>query len=121
MSKSDSEQPASKLDSKKVDDDLLFYIDNNGDEEHADEENEKVNESMSAAFVAAAHTMTSSEKRGRKRKEGKTPEKKEKIKFVKYDLRCNSDSAGERSSFINNDSLNSGSEVENPLTDEDTE
>lgn len=121
MSKSDSEQPASKLDSKKVDDDLLFYIDNNGDEEHADEENEKVKESMSAAFVAAAHTMTSSEKRGRKRKEGKTPEKKEKIKFVKYDLRCNSDSAGGRSSFINNDSLNSGSEVENPLSDEDTE
>ncbi|KAM1727350.1 hypothetical protein ACFX12_018004 [Malus domestica] len=76
ISKSDSLQPAaSKLDGKKVDDELLFYIDNKGEDEHKDEEDEKVNRSTNAA-----HTMTSSEKRGRKRK-GKNAEKKEKIKL----------------------------------------
>ncbi|KAM1201731.1 hypothetical protein TB2_017573 [Malus domestica] len=72
----DSLQPAaSKLDGKKVGDELLFYIDNKGEDEHKDEEDEKVNRSTNAA-----HTMTSSEKRGRKRK-GKNAEKKEKIKL----------------------------------------
>lgn len=98
-----------------MDDDLLFYIDNKGEDEHRDEEDEKVNES-----IAATHTMSSSEKGGRKRK-GKKAEKKEKIKFVKYDLRPNADSAGGRPSLINSDSINSGSEAENPLSDEDTD
>ncbi|CAN6699326.1 unnamed protein product [Malus baccata var. baccata] len=115
ISKSDSLRPASNLEEQKVDDDLLFYIDNKGEDEHRDEEDEKVNES-----IAATHTMSSSEKRGRKRK-GKKAEKKEKIKFVKYDLRPNADSAGGRPSLINNDSINSRSEAENPLSDEDTD
>lgn len=103
-----------------MDDELLFYMDNKGEDEHKDEEDEKVNRSTNAAFVDAAHTMTSSEKRGRKRK-GKTAEKKGKIKFVKYDLHQNSDSTGGRPSLINNDSINIWSEAENPHSDEDTE
>ncbi|XP_050374591.1 uncharacterized protein LOC126792148 [Argentina anserina] len=61
-----SKPPASKLDSDGVDDDPFFYIDNKGQGEPTDDG--KVNEYISAAFLAAANTMTSTEKRGRKRK-----------------------------------------------------
>lgn len=66
ISKPDFKLPASKLDSNEADDDLIFYIDNKRREEHTVDE--KVNEYMSAAFLAAARTMTSVEKRGKKRK-----------------------------------------------------
>lgn len=101
-----------------MDDDILFYIDNKGEDEDADED--KMNESMSTAFVAAAHAMKLTENGGRKRKEGRSAEQK-KIKFVKYDLSQNSDSARGRPSFFSNDGFSSESEVENPLSDEDTE
>lgn len=117
ISKADFEQPSSKLEGKKKDDDILFYIDNKGEDEDADED--KVNKSMSTAFVAAAHRMESTENGGRKRKEGRSAEKK--IKFVKYDLFQNSDSARARPSFVSNDGFSSESEVENPVSDEDTE
>ncbi|XP_041006715.1 uncharacterized protein LOC121251512 [Juglans microcarpa x Juglans regia] len=116
--KADLEQPASKLKNKKVDDDILFTIDNNGADEDTDED--KMKQSMSAAFVAAAHTMKLPEKGGRKRKEGKSAEN-QKIKFVKYDLCQNSDSVRSRSTIVSNDGSDSESEVENPLSDEDTE
>lgn len=105
------------MEGKKKDDDILFYIDNKGEDEDADED--KVNKSMSTAFVAAAHRMESTENGGRKRKEGRSAEKK--IKFVKYDLFQNSDSARARPSFVSNDGFSSESEVENPVSDEDTE
>lgn len=106
-SKTDFEQPASKLDSKRVEEDLLFYVDNKGEKEDTDEEDKNTNESMNAAFVAASHTMKSMDKEGRKRKEG-SAEKEKKTKYIKYEL-------------LNNYESSSGSEVENPLSDEDSE
>ena len=57
---------SSKLDCNGADADPIFYIDNKGQGEHTDDG--KVNELISAAFLAAANTMTSMEKRGKKRK-----------------------------------------------------
>ncbi|KAG6718464.1 hypothetical protein I3842_04G151400 [Carya illinoinensis] len=116
--KADLEQPASKLEDQKVDDDTLFTIDNNGADEDTDED--KMEQSMSAAFVAAAHTMKLAENGGRKRKEGRSAEN-QKIKFVKYDLCQNSVSVRARSTIVRNDGSDSESEVENPISDEDTE
>lgn len=110
ISKADVGQFSSKLEDKKVDDDTLFYIDNKGEEEDTGKE-DKINESM----------KKSTEKGGRKRKEGRSTEKKKKIKFVKYDLPQNSDSTRARSSLVSNDGFNSDSEVENPVSDDDTE
>lgn len=92
-----------------MDDDILFYIDNKEGDKDSDED--KINTSMSAAFVSAAHSMKLTKNRERKRKEGESAGKKKKIKFVKY----------ERSSTVSNDGFNSESEVENPLSDEDTD
>ena len=91
-----------------MDDDILFYIDNKEGDKDSDED--KMNASMSAAFVSAAHSMKLTKNGERKRKEGKSAGKK-KIKFVKY----------ERSSTVSKDGFNSESEVENPLSDEDTD
>lgn len=101
-----------------MDDDILFTIDNNGADENTVDD--KMKQSMSAAFVAAAHTMKLAENGGRKRKEGKSTESN-KIKFVKYDLCQNSDSVRTRSTIVSNDGFGSESEVENPVSDEDTE
>lgn len=109
ISKADFEHPASKLEDKKVDDDILFYIDNKEGDKDSDED--KMNASMSAAFVSAAHSMKLTKNGERKRKEGESAGQKKKIKFVKY----------ERSSTVSNDGFNSESEVENPLSDEDTD
>lgn len=106
----------------KVDDDLLFYIDNNRDkvereeeEEEKDEdededEDEMKNESISASFVAAAHSLKSMEYGGRKRKVSQGTERKEKKKNLKSDL----GSAGGKISSDDSDS-----EVENPPSDSD--
>lgn len=106
------------MEDKKADDDVLFYIDNKG--EHKDADDDQMNQSMTTAFVAAAHTMKSTVNGGRKRKDGRSAEKK-KIKFVKHDLGQNSGSARARSSLVSNDGFSSESEVENPLSDDDTE
>lgn len=119
--KSDFEQPASKLQSMKVDDDLLFYIDNKGEELDRDEENEKMNEAMTAAFVAAAHSMKSADNGGKKRKEGRSTGKKRKGKFLKYEPLQNSESASGRTPVVSYENESSGSEVDNPPSDEDSE
>lgn len=92
--------------SKKLDDDFLFY--NKADEEDTDEEDENINGSVNAALLAAAHTMKSMDVGRRKRKEGKSAEKREKTKYIRYELLHNSESS-------------SGSEVDNPLSGEDSE
>ncbi|XP_050270290.1 uncharacterized protein LOC126714263 [Quercus robur] len=118
ISKADFEQPASKLEDIRVDDDILFCIDNKGEDKDTDEE--KMITSMSSTFVSAAHTMKSTENEGRKRKEGLSAEKK-KIKFVKYDLGQNSDSTRTRSAVVSDDGVSSESEVDNPISDDDTD
>ncbi|KAJ8532009.1 hypothetical protein K7X08_011932 [Anisodus acutangulus] len=110
------EQPVLKHGKKKSDADLIFYIDNKGEEDEG-EGDEKMNESVSAAFVSAAHTMQSAEPEKRKR-EGKDSEHKSRVKFLKYSLHENSVSKG-RSSIADSDDSSSESEVENPSTDEE--
>lgn len=110
------EQPALKDAKKKSENDILFYIDNKGEEDE-EEGDEKMNESDSAAFVSAAHTMESAEPERRKRK-GKDSEQKSRVKFLKYSLHENSGSKGKPSIADNDDSSSEG-EVENPLTDEE--
>ncbi|MCD7454151.1 hypothetical protein HAX54_023633 [Datura stramonium] len=110
------EQPVLKDGKKKSDTDLLFYIDNKGEEDE-EEGDEKMNVSASDAFVAAARTMQSAEPE-RKRK-GKDSEHKSRVKFLKYSLHENSGSKEGRSLIADSDDSSSESEVENPLTDEE--
>lgn len=104
-----------------MDDDLLFYVDSRGEEFNGDEEDEKMSEAMTAAFVAAAHSMKSADNEVKKRKEGRSTEKKRKVKFLKYEPLQNSESVSGRSPVVSYDSVSSGSEVENRLSDEDAE
>ncbi|ESW24921.1 hypothetical protein PHAVU_004G172000 [Phaseolus vulgaris] len=104
------EHPASNLERKIADGDL-FYVDNAGEEGNAGED-DKQNNLISDAFVAAAQTMKLPD---RKRK-GKHSEKK--IKFVKYDLHQNSEPVKARTSTAD-DSSSGESEVEDPISDTD--
>lgn len=119
ISKVDYEQPVGRADFKKLDDDLLFYVDKKREEEDGNKEDKETDDSMSAAFVSAARTMKLAEKDGeRKRKKGSSIEKKKQIKFRKYKLHDNSNSERESSHF-HDDGLSSGSEIENPLSDDE--
>lgn len=119
-SKADYEHQSSKIEGKKANDNLLFYIDNKGEEEESEgEENKELNESMNAAFVAAAHSMKMTEDSGRKRKEGGSSGKKKKIKYHKFDLSNTSDSTKERFSSVSNKGSSSESDIAEPLSDED--
>ena len=105
---------------KALDSDLLFYIDNKGKDEDKNDEEENMNESIDAAFVAAARTMQSAENEGRKkRKKGGDSEKKKKVKFVKYNLDDFSGTPAEESAIFDKDGSNSESEVENPVSDDE--
>ncbi|XP_058206654.1 uncharacterized protein LOC131320090 [Rhododendron vialii] len=102
----------------KTDADLGFFIDNKG--EDGSENDERTKESMNAAFVKAAHTMTSAENGGgRKRKGGRSGGKKKHIKFLKYNLHNDSGASGENLAFLRNHEVSTGSEVVDPLSDED--
>ncbi|KDP33740.1 hypothetical protein JCGZ_07311 [Jatropha curcas] len=116
---SDYQLSAPKPEGRKADVDLQFYVDNKGEEEDHDGDDKETNESMSAAFLAAAHTMRFTENGGRKRKEGRSAGRKRKTKVLKHDLSDNSDSDGKGQSSVSDDSSGSESEVENPTSDED--
>ncbi|KAL0337314.1 UNVERIFIED_CONTAM: hypothetical protein Scaly_2006500 [Sesamum calycinum] len=115
---SKEEAGASMEEHQKPDSNLLFYIDNKGQKEYGNEDNKQMNESMSAAFTAAAHSMHSPEQGGRKRKTKKGENTKQ-LKFVKYNALEHSSLSGERSADPRNDHSDSGSDVENPSSDED--
>ncbi|KAI3447097.1 hypothetical protein Pfo_003762 [Paulownia fortunei] len=119
-SKEALEQLANREEGKKPDSNLLFYIDHKGQEEYGSEEDEKMRESMSAAFTAAAHSIQSSEQGGRKRKT-KDGKKRKQVKFVKYNVFDHSSLSGERPADPRNDHSDSGSDLENPSSDEDME
>lgn len=110
------EQPALKDGKKRLGNDIMFYIDNKGEEDE-EEGDEKMNEYASAAFIFAAHTMQSAEPERRKRK-GRDLEHKSRVKFLKYSLHENSGSKV-WSSIADNDDSSSESEVENPSTEEE--
>lgn len=119
-SKEASEQLANREEGKKPDSDLLFYMDYKGQEEYGSEEDEKMSERMSTAFTAAAHSMQSSEQGERKRRT-KDGEKRKQVKFVKYNTFDHSSLSEERSAVPRNDHSDSGSDLENPSSDEDME
>lgn len=97
---------------KKSDTDLIFYIDNKGQEDQ-NEENGKTNEPINDAFVAAAHAMQSGGNGGqRKRRVGKSSEKKQ-VKYLKYKI------TEHPGSSVGKDGSSSESEVQNPASDED--
>lgn len=103
---------------KKLDTDVLFYIDNKGDEE-VDEENDDKNKPISDVFVAAAHSLQSVENGGkRKRKENKGSEKKE-LKFREHSINENSLSSGDKFPSFEEDNSSSEGETENPLSDDE--
>ncbi|KAF8036388.1 hypothetical protein BT93_C2179 [Corymbia citriodora subsp. variegata] len=115
-----NEKPVLQLEEKKQEDDVLFYIDNKGEDEDGDGdgdgEGKDIDESMSAAFIAAAHAMETTENEGKKRKQRKRAGKEKRIKFLKYELAENADLPGERSKGVSGDG--STSEVDNPSSDE---
>lgn len=116
-----NEKPVLELEDKKQEDNVLFYIDNKGEEKDKDEdgdgEGKDIDESMSAAFIAAAHVMDMTENEGKKRKQRKRAGKEKRIKFLKYELAENADLPGERSKGVGGDG--SASEVDNPSSDEE--
>ncbi|KVI12199.1 uncharacterized protein LOC112505121 [Cynara cardunculus var. scolymus] len=101
-SRLDLDQPSSE----KTDNNLLFFIDNKGNDE-----DENINDSMNDVFVAAAHEMQS----GKKRKEIKTKDK-DGVKFQRHNL-SGPRAAGE----FKTDDSDSASEVDDPYSDEDLE
>ncbi|KAI3782807.1 hypothetical protein L2E82_12864 [Cichorium intybus] len=110
-SKSDVGQP-----SGKTDQDLLFFIDNKGNDE---DEDEKIDDSMNDVFVAAAHAMRSGTNgNGKKRKETSVEKKKDGVKFQRHHSGPRS---GEKTRSIGNDDSGSGSEVEDPDSDSDSD
>ncbi|XP_071911081.1 uncharacterized protein [Coffea arabica] len=103
---------------KKTDADLFFYIDNKGDAENEVEKDETMTEAVSAAFVAAAQSLQSAEHGERKRKGGNM-KKNNRLKFLKYDLYEGSAPSAAKAAVVDDNGLSSGSDVENPSSDED--
>ncbi|XP_073156517.1 uncharacterized protein [Henckelia pumila] len=104
----------------REDSDTFFYIDNKGEEEHGKEDG-KISESMNSAFMAAAHSIQSSEQ-GRRKRKTKNGERRKAVKFSRFNLLDNSSSpSGKRSDVPRNDDSTSGSEMEDPCSDEDME
>ncbi|XP_027065212.1 uncharacterized protein [Coffea arabica] len=103
---------------KKTDADLFFYIDNKGDAENEVKKDEKMTEAVSAAFVAAAQSLQSAEHGERKRKGGNM-KKNNRLKFLKYDLYEGSAPSAAKPAVVDDNGLSSGSDVENPSSDED--
>ncbi|XP_068647902.1 uncharacterized protein [Aristolochia californica] len=113
------EHPTSTLESMKVDEDL-FYIDCKGKEEvEKSLEEDQGMLFMDSEFLAAAQMMRSKATNGiRKRKESSKTEGQKQVKFLKYKLPAN---PVEEKMIVSDEDATSGSEVENPLSDEDME
>ncbi|KAK6941410.1 hypothetical protein RJ641_026787 [Dillenia turbinata] len=127
-SSGDNEQSVNMVDDKQLYADLLFFIDNKGEEKDKNEDDmeeedidkiENVNDSICNAFITTARTMNSTENNlTRKCGEGKGAEKMKTIKFVKYDLPKNANVESENSMLVD-DGSGSESDVENLSSDED--
>ncbi|KAK2993418.1 hypothetical protein RJ640_021637 [Escallonia rubra] len=113
--KAGNDQSGYKVEGMKSDTDLLFYIDTKGKEEDRTEEVENPNDSMNAAFVAAAHTMQLAENGvGRKRRKRRGVGKKQ-VKLLKPDVDEPSGSSWRKSANFSKDDSNSDSEIDNPI------
>lgn len=109
------------LEGDKVDDDLLFYVDKQGESENGSDKDTAMDESVNAALVTVARTMSTTENGSGKKRQRKTKRKNKNIKFVKYDLVPNSDATTQLRSAIDNNNTDSEGEVHNPHSDEDSD
>ncbi|KAL4571848.1 hypothetical protein LXL04_018613 [Taraxacum kok-saghyz] len=101
--------------SGEMDEDLVFFIDNKGNDENEDE---KVDDLMNDVFVKAAYDMRSDVKgSGKKRKEIGGERDKNGVKFQRHEVISGSDA----SSASEKEDSGSGSEVEDPDSDDDDE
>ncbi|KAF9615069.1 hypothetical protein IFM89_021640 [Coptis chinensis] len=102
----------------KVEDDLLFYIDNKREEKEEKKDDQEMLESINDAFTTAAHMMkfTANDER-RKRKENRKSGDKSRLKFLKYNLHEHS----VKKKFLPSDAHSSESEEENTNVDEEME
>ncbi|KAG9456562.1 hypothetical protein H6P81_001070 [Aristolochia fimbriata] len=112
--------PTSRIENMKMDEDL-FYIDSKGVEqaEKSLEEEDQGVPSNDSEFLAAAQMMRSTATNGmRKRKETNKAGLQKKVKFLKYHIPADH---VEEKMIVSDGDATSGSEVENPLSDEDME
>ncbi|CAH9143727.1 unnamed protein product [Cuscuta epithymum] len=110
--KSGSDQPEEDAD--------LFYVDTKGEENEVgnEEEEEEVKESISAAFVAAAQLMTGSDKKRKTQGRGSDLERK-KVKFLRKLNLCDGSAVKPTIPDKDDSDSESGSNVENPSSDDD--
>ncbi|KAK1289295.1 hypothetical protein QJS10_CPB18g00913 [Acorus calamus] len=117
--KGHSEHPLYKPGKKEADDDL-FYVDTKGGETEEAMENNQEMHVVDTAFLAAAQSMRSMENGGRKkRKENRRGTEESHAKFVRYSLHESPVKRDITRSVA--EVMNSGSEVEDPPSDEDME
>lgn len=114
------EQPDSITNGKKLDSNALFYIDNKGDEE-MNEETDNKNKPISDAFVAAAHLLQSVENGGKRKRKERKDSKEKHLKFRKHSINENSLSSRDMFPSFEEDNSSSDGEVENPLSDDESE
>ncbi|KAI3900111.1 hypothetical protein MKW98_001011 [Papaver atlanticum] len=117
MSKMKYEESTFKSNSKVADEDLFFIDTKGGAEEVRDEDDQEMVDSVDAAFVAAARQIKASNEKTRKRKEGERTNAGAKVKFQKYDL-DNNISVEKMSASSDSDDGKSGSEVDDPLSED---
>ncbi|KAL9659596.1 hypothetical protein QQ045_024403 [Rhodiola kirilowii] len=115
IAKANNDEPQSAEDCKKSEGDVFFFDKIGKDMDEGGEI--KNNESMSAAFTAAAHKMKD-ENKGHRRK-GKKSKPSKPIKFIKYDVADNSHSDKKTHVMANKVESNSDIEVANGSSDED--
>ncbi|KAJ9701945.1 hypothetical protein PVL29_003940 [Vitis rotundifolia] len=113
------ELPVCKLDGKTQDNNVFFYTDSEGSGEEKIDSDQEMVDSLNAAMLAAACTVNLTTD-GRRKRKGIIDEGKTQFKFGKYHLLENS--FGDNPlPFGDDGGSSSGSEVENPVSDEDME
>ncbi|KAI3868964.1 hypothetical protein MKX03_003335 [Papaver bracteatum] len=119
MSKMKYEESTFKSNSKVADDDLFFIDTKGGAEEAKEEDDQEMVDSVDAAFVAAARQIKASNEKTRKRKEGVKTNVGAKVKFQKYDLdNISVEKMSASSDSDIDDGKSSGSEVDDPLSED---
>ncbi|RVW52430.1 hypothetical protein CK203_072054 [Vitis vinifera] len=113
------ELPVCKLDGKTRDNNVFFYTDNEGSGEEKIDGDQEMIDSLNAAMLAAACTVNLTTD-GRRKRKGIIDEGKTQFKFGKYHLLENS-FGDNHLPFGDDGGSSSGSEVENPVSDEDME
>lgn len=102
----------------KPSNDDFFVIDKVGQQTEKTMEDDQPIQYMDAAFISAAQTMKFTSKSARRKRKERRGEGEEQFKLQRY--KCDS-SAKESPVLSSADDMSSGSEVENPSSDDDVE